>query len=81
MNQGILRVDTDGTTVDLSHLVWMQPYEVREQIKEFFKSHGYAEAWKLPYECQQGYLIVNFPSKEAIAGGWHTAVAADGIPF
>lgn len=81
MNQGILRTDVSGVTVDLSRLTWMQTHEVREEIREFFLRHGYAEAEKLPYNCQQGCLIVNFPTKEAIAGGWHEAVDSNGIPF
>lgn len=81
MDSGILRVDAEGINVDLSHLVWAKPYGVREEIKEFFKKQGYAEAEKLPYKCQQDCLIVNSPSKEAIALGWHEAVDADGIPF
>lgn len=73
--------DANGATVDLSHLVWMKPPQIKEKGQEFFKRYGYAEAQKLPYEHQEGCLTVRFPSKEAKALGWHEAVDADGLPF
>lgn len=81
MNRGILRVDADGITVDLSHLTWMKPPFIQDEIHEFFKKHGYAEAERLPYERSPNSLIVKFPTKDAAALGWREAVDADGIPF
>lgn len=81
MNQGILKVDANGATVDLSHLMWMKPPQIKEEIQEFFKKQQIAEAERLPYEYQQGCLIVKFLSKKAKALGWHEAVDVDGIPL
>lgn len=81
MSKGILRVHAEGITVDLSHLTWMKPPFIKDEIQEFFRKHGYAEAEKLPYSLSCQELIVKFPSKEAQTLGWHQAIDADGIPF
>lgn len=79
--RGILRVNADSTTVDLSHLYWMESPEYRHQVRQYFQQQGYAEAQRLPYEQHEGSLIVSLPSADAKALGWHEAVDADGIPF
>lgn len=78
--RGLLRVNAEGTTVDMSHLYWGSP-GMKEEIQNFFKKHGYAEAERLPYERHENCLIVKFPTPEAVACGWHWAEDVDGLPF
>lgn len=90
MSDGILRVNAAGTTVNLVNLTWAKPQEIKVEIREFFKQHGYAEAEALPYvrtalssaaSASQEGLIVTFPSTEAQKRGWHRAVDTSGLPF
>lgn len=81
MSRGILRVGAFGTTVSLVDLTWGHPQEIKVEIREFFKKHGYAEAEALPYVRSQECLKVAFPSIEAQERGWYRAVDVSGIPF
>jgi hypothetical protein len=83
--RGLLRTEANSITVSLSHLYWMKSPHYREEIINYFKKQGYAEALRLPYDRCSDRLTVSRPTLEQQQHGWHEAVDVDRniaeIPF